>query len=96
MVNLSGIKSTVLTGVNKVGANAYGGYRVLANAAKCGDSFKSKYATKIMDKAKADFASSPSIKKKTFIALGAGVAAIGAGIIALINKATHKNAPEEK
>ena len=96
MVNLSGIKSTVTAGVSKVGANAYGGYRVLANAAKCGDSFKSKYATKIMDKAKADFAASGSIRKKTYIALGAGIAAIGAGIIALINKATHKNAPAEK
>ncbi len=95
MVNLSGIGSTIATHANKVGSNAYAGYRVLANAAKCGDSFKSKYAKKIVEKAKADFASSPSIKKKTFIAIGAGIAAIGAGIVSLINKGKAKAAPAE-
>lgn len=95
MINLSGIGAKVASHANKVGSNTYAGYRVLANAAKCGDSFKSKYATKIMDKAKADFAASPNIRKKTFIAIGAGIAAIGAGIVALINKGKAKTAPAE-
>ncbi len=94
MVNLSGIGSRVTAGVNNIGSHAYAGYRILANKAKCGDTFKAKYATKIAEKAKADFMSSSNIKTKTFIALGAGIAAIGAGVIALVNKASHK--PAEK
>ncbi len=109
MVNLSGIGQTVMSGVNKVGANAYGGFKVAKNAAslakmQAGDTFRmkryvadaKKYAPKIMEKAKKDFASSKSIKAKTFIALGAAVALAGAGIASLVNKATHKNTPVEQ
>ncbi len=109
MVNLSGIGQTVMNGVNKVGANAYAGTRVVKNAAglakmQAGDTFRmkryaadvKKYAPKIMEKAKKDFANSKSIKAKTFIALGAAAALAGAGITSLVKKATHKNPPAEQ
>ncbi len=65
---------------------------------KHSNNFVNKYGQKIIDKAKADFASSPKIRNKTFLAMGlvaAGVAivsvGIGKGISKLINKVTNKD-----
>ena len=46
----------------------------------------------VIEKAGKNFKNNGNIRKKTYIGLGIAAAAIGAGIVSLINKATHKNA----
>lgn len=48
----------------------------------------------VIEKAGENFKNSPDIRKKTYIGLGIAAAAIGAGVVSLINKATHKEAPK--